>query len=329
MRSEFSELGKSEDEIMLNKLKAEHTDTSKGDKLWFHATSWDKAQGIIQSGPRFYPTASDFSKDGAFYLNDNYIDCYDFLKRRKFAGNHAMLIYQFEPDTLEKRGTNLDVFDEWRSHVFDCLTGKRNSKGKHWYYGAQCSRPGAVKHKSEVTRRMLNDTKYAMQLAIVHVEMCAKVHDCLIGCVFYQNLNCSDPSNQNESSPTSGDASGRNLDNTQLLEAQPNRANLLPPCQQDRMESDRDSENNASGTQRAEKQPLLDNKASYQTKSCHNTDKLSSDDKEEQDSSSQNPENDSSDIPKNENRNLNIKEEQTTSMSKKDCKRSGKRSNRK
>jgi hypothetical protein len=203
-RQSIGELGNNEREIKIHTLKRLiPDDEAKGSRYWFHATSWTNAQSIADSGPRINDLPSDFSSYGAFYLNDDYCDCYTwFIKRNSiYRGLHAMLIYKFNPEKLGE-GEKIQG-DVWKQLVYECR--QENSKSRnHWYYGPQCANPSSIKDKKSVQARYSEmGTGHAMQLGILHTAMCTKIHDCLVGVVFYQNVTPTDADTTSATADTS------------------------------------------------------------------------------------------------------------------------------
>ena len=167
------------------------SDDESEQTTWYHATSWLSAIKKIEEGPQMSEGPLDMAYNGAFYLNPCYYDCYEWCntKDSQFQGKHAMLIYQFHPETLSKKGKRVLDVNKWKS-----LAGERSqSSGKFeddWTYTYQNSDPNHIyKSGSNARIRKTRDAKQAMQLIIYNEGMCRKIHKHLIGCVYYENLH--------------------------------------------------------------------------------------------------------------------------------------------
>lgn len=129
--------------------------------------------------------------NGAFYLGPDYHDCYDLSKNRNrnSQGNDAMLIYQFKPEILSKKGKRVLDKKKWK-----VLAGERSLPSSRieddWIYTYQNADPAHVtKFGDNARTRKGWNQQPAMQLIIYTERMCKKVHENLIGCVYYENFN--------------------------------------------------------------------------------------------------------------------------------------------
>ncbi|CAF1481549.1 unnamed protein product [Rotaria sordida] len=174
-------------------------------QYWFHATNWDRAENILRSGAERRGDHTDFSKGPAYYLNNDYRDCYEFLIQRNhiFRGQHAILIYEFDPEQLSNgRYVCLDTNPHanqrrWKQIVFSCIssTVKNEIDDLHkcdCVFGWQCANPNAVRarqanNNTHKTRTCPYDDQYAVQLAIRTNQMLTKVDDHLIGVVIFEH----------------------------------------------------------------------------------------------------------------------------------------------
>lgn len=185
-RKTLHELGQEEGEIELHHLKQECENTVYGEKYWFHTTNWENAPKIIEVGPKFHKKLSDFSVNGAFYLNPSYIDSYQWsiTNNSKFNGYHAMLIYKFDPEKISKKGEELTE-QQWKRLIPKRSRGD-GKRDPEWSYVYQSANPkeNAIKQKARLT----TEGEYAMQLVIRSKKMCQKLQPCLVGCVYYQNV---------------------------------------------------------------------------------------------------------------------------------------------
>jgi len=164
-------------------------------KLWFHATDWDAAKSILADGPRLNGKNSDFSRHGAYYLNDNYSDSYEWLWacNDRFRGRHAILVYQFDRSNLECTGIDLTRTDEWRSTVFSCIGPKQTEnklvKNMSWVYGPQCSNPTYVRKSSATPMQRKIGNELAMQFAIRNDKTLAEIRSSLVGVICFENIS--------------------------------------------------------------------------------------------------------------------------------------------
>jgi len=163
------------------------SDDESEQTTWYHATSWSSAIKKIEEGPQMSEGPLDMAYNGAFYLNP----CYEWCntKDSQFQGKHAMLIYQFHPETLSKKGKRVLDVNKWKS-----LAGERSHRSGRfeddWIYTYQNSDPGHInKSGSNARIRKTRDDKRAIQLIIYNEGMCRKIHKHLIGCVYYENLH--------------------------------------------------------------------------------------------------------------------------------------------
>lgn len=159
--------------------------------IYCHATSWSSAIAIVEEGPQISKNPSDMAYYGAFYLNPCYYDSYEWrnTKDSQFRGKHAILIFQFQPEALSAKGKYVLDVHNWKS-----LAGERSHhSGKFdddWIYTYQNADPGHInKSGSNARIRKTGDDKRAMQLIIYKEGMCRKIHQHLIGCVYYENLH--------------------------------------------------------------------------------------------------------------------------------------------
>jgi len=140
---------------------------------------------------------SDFSNFAAFYLNDDYRDCYQRLLARNsvFRGCHAIVIFQFERDDAEIKSYALENEKEWQQLVFSCLNEnqkKSTTRKSDCVYGYQCSNPENVRVKSstmetpKIRKTEYDENKAANQLASITATMDAFLHKKVVGCVWFQ-----------------------------------------------------------------------------------------------------------------------------------------------
>lgn len=197
-RTGIKTLGIKEDEIDFAGLKKYCIDTVNGEQYWFHATTWEKAQRFIESGPSFIEKPGDFTANGAFYLNPSYTDCYDWFiqSNDRFKGSHAMLIYMFDPEKINKKGEKLTL-DEWkRTAVKRNITTRKGNPD--WSYVFQNADPKNIpKMGKNQKKRITKDGEDAMQLVIRRQKMCTRIHSCMVGCVFYRYVTPNNKGNQN------------------------------------------------------------------------------------------------------------------------------------
>ena len=235
-RQSCKDLGKNEDEIELGTLKRKfQNDAAGGTTYWFHATSWDNAKSIAQNGPRISGERTDFSSSGAFYLNDDYCDCYQWFTKRNsvFKGRHAMLIYRF--DLAELQGGKELENDEWKVLVYNCREEDGKKSCERWYYGPQCENPTNLKSKKQVTSRYRgNGRDRAMQLGIIHVRTLTFIHKCLVAIVFYRNVN-----------PNCNDC-GKSTMDTSSYEPTPNQLNTSASISSSNFSNSHDSASESS-----------------------------------------------------------------------------------
>lgn len=180
----------SECDIHLQDLPSGDPDVSTNDEesLYHHSTSWSKAQKIIKSGIKIEDKLKDQAAHGAFYLNDSYSDCYDWLytNNSSYRGEHAMLIYKFNPWTLSKNGEET-THREWRD-----IIQKRNSNKAtlDWSYTYQNSRPAEhSKQGKNPNTRQRSDGTAAKQFVIRKQNMCDKMGAYCIACIFYEKID--------------------------------------------------------------------------------------------------------------------------------------------
>lgn len=175
-------------------------------QYWFHATNWENALGIIRNGAQLRGNNTDFAYFGAYYLNNDYTDAYQHLINRNhnFRGQHAILIYQFDPEVVvtERHYLFLDSTTQaqvkiWRQVVFSCINVNQNENqqlnGRRAVFGCQCANPNDVRQpratqKTPQIRRRKHDDRHAVQLAIRHVHTLSTIHNHLIGVVIYERL---------------------------------------------------------------------------------------------------------------------------------------------
>lgn len=179
-----------ENDIQLQDLMKLVPNDNHEEKLWFHGTSWKSAIKKVEEGPQISHGPLDMAYHGAFYLNPDHHDCYEWFRTAdsKFKGKHAMLIYKFHPESLSKKGKEVFNINKWRT-----LAGERSrSTGKFeddWTYTYQCSNPDCIHRSGDNARiRKIRGDQDAKQLIIYTEKMCRKIHNCLIGCVYYENL---------------------------------------------------------------------------------------------------------------------------------------------
>jgi len=188
-REAINILKNGEDKIQLNDLKEKCSSINSDEQYWFHATTWDKAQNIIKTGPVLGEKPSDYSSTGAFYLNPSYFDCYEWfiVNNSKFNGSHAMLIYKFHPIELSEKGEEPAV-KQWRQNVKKrSTTTCRNNLD--WSLVPQNANPKSIHKNEKVRHRWTHHGDIAMQLVIHTANMCAKVHPCLVACIFYRDVS--------------------------------------------------------------------------------------------------------------------------------------------
>lgn len=200
----------SECDIELESLQAECSLNSTDDatRLFFHGTSWRKANRIVESGVKIEERLTDLAVHGAFYLNDSYSDCYDWLytNNSKYRGEHAMLIYKFNPWKLSKNGEET-TYEEWKN-----IMQKRNSNKStpDWSFTYQNSKP-ADHHKQGKNPKARHRSDYtpAKQLVARSQTMCDKMTGHCIACIFYENID-----NYPSTSAVQQSIDQKNLDNT-------------------------------------------------------------------------------------------------------------------
>lgn len=153
-------------------------------RLWFHATSWTAARKIIRSQPKFIDKPQDLALHGAFYLNPDFDDCYQWLLSKKcsFEGEHAILIFVFDPWSLNKNGEELDV-KAWKE-VLHC---RNTNKCKlSWSLGPQNKHPDRIDNSGRFNQTAKGEL--AMQLVVRSRSMCRQLSDFLVGCIFFEKL---------------------------------------------------------------------------------------------------------------------------------------------
>ncbi len=196
---------------------------------WFHATSWKSAEKKINKGPNKTRGPSDFARYGAFFLNPNYDDCYDWLydNNEKFQGEHAILIYRFYPWVISSNGEELNL-KQWRQLVQQRSTSDIRCP-YDWSFTFQNSDPKNISTSNskvevhhmrfqnsdcehiettslKVKARRMKNGEYAKQLVIHSEKMCKEIHRCLIGCIYFENQHHRENNNSNlgNSMQTSG-----------------------------------------------------------------------------------------------------------------------------
>ncbi|CAF0736711.1 unnamed protein product [Adineta steineri] len=193
-------------EIDFNSLTNRTRPNNVRPQYWFHATDWNSAENILRTGAERRGENTDFSKGPAYYVNNDYRDCYEFLSRRnhKFKGQHAIFIYEFDPEFLSN-GRYICIDEEtpanvkkWGEVVFSCINKKQKKEvndihGCDCVFGWQCANPndGNLQRANKSTphiRVRQYDGQYATQLAIRTNRMLTKVDDHLIGVVIFQQL---------------------------------------------------------------------------------------------------------------------------------------------
>ncbi|CAF1253701.1 unnamed protein product [Adineta steineri] len=187
-RATMSMSDEQEHQIALDDLTKMCGGTDNEQQYWFHATSWNNAQNIIETGPQMGDKPSDYSSHGAFYLNPCYYDCYDWFITRNsvFKGHHAMIIYKFNPEELSKKEETPDK-KQWKKNVKE-LKESSFKNDFDWSRVRQDKNPGNFSKKHQIAARPTTQGKLAMQLVIHTASMCEKIHLYLAGCIFYQNI---------------------------------------------------------------------------------------------------------------------------------------------
>ncbi|CAF1430358.1 unnamed protein product [Adineta steineri] len=200
-RATISMSDEQEHQIALHDLINMCAGSDDGQQYWFHATSWNKAQNFIETGPQMDNKLSDYSSHGAYYLNPCYYDCYDWLITRNsvFKGYHAMLIYKFNPEDLSENGETPDK-KQWKKNVKKLKesSSKKNvekrkatssKNNRDWSLVPQDANPGNFSKNHQIKARTTSQGKPAMQLVIHTQSMCKKIHSHLVACIFYQNIS--------------------------------------------------------------------------------------------------------------------------------------------
>jgi hypothetical protein len=102
-RNDQSNFGSCLDDIDLANLNLPRSNLEEP-QYWFHATNWAGAEGILRNGADLRGQNTDFSRSGAYYLNNDYRDSYDFIFKRNhaFMGQQAILIYRVSQKSLPK-----------------------------------------------------------------------------------------------------------------------------------------------------------------------------------------------------------------------------------
>ena len=178
----------SELDIQLDTLELLFSHLTNKYRLWFHATGWQSADKKRHSGPIMSKGELDLAVGQAFYLNPHYDDCYEWLvtKNSVYHGKHAILIYRFDLADLGGRGKELGLA-EWKSVARQWSTIYYPDD---WTYTFQNSDPENVaKQGHNVTPRYMSNGSVAMQLVIRTKELCAHIHQYLVGCIYFENLN--------------------------------------------------------------------------------------------------------------------------------------------
>ncbi|CAF3769223.1 unnamed protein product [Adineta steineri] len=178
-----------EHQIALDDLTKMCGGTDNGQPYWFHATSWENAHNIIETGPKIGNKPSDYSSNGAFYLNPCYYDCYDWFIARNsvFKGHHAMIIYKFIPKELsENEGT--PAKQQWKGNVKKCKAASFKNDFD-WSLVPQDANPDNFSKNHQIKARTTSQGKLAMQLVIHTESMCKKTHSHLVACVFFQTVS--------------------------------------------------------------------------------------------------------------------------------------------
>ena len=176
-----------EDGVRLGELIHKLLRSVGSEELWYHATTFDSAVIIIHSGPKISRKPSDLAANGAFYLNLNMSDCYEYLftKKSLSKGNQVILIFRFDPWQLSSRGEKLDE-QKWKRVAYNRSPDREC--GYHWSYAPQHSDPARIKKKGkQISARRISDGQLAMQLVIRDPKMCQKIHGYLVGCIFFNN----------------------------------------------------------------------------------------------------------------------------------------------
>jgi hypothetical protein len=187
---------------LINLTRANH----KNPQYWFHATDWNSVKNILTYGADRRGDHTDFCKGSAYYLNNDYRDSYEFLSERnhKFKGQHAILIYEFDPQHLSNgRYICLDTDSQanrsrWQQIVFSCINNTNSNEigdlnKCDCVFGWQCANPNEVYPKrasinTPKKRTRSYDGQYAVQLAIRTKRMLTKVDDHLIGVVIFEHF---------------------------------------------------------------------------------------------------------------------------------------------
>lgn len=162
--------------------------TSEEERLFYHGTSWSKAESIVKSGIKITDRPTDQAVGGAFYFNDSHPDCYDWLytNNSSYRGEHAMLLYKFNPWSFSNNGEEISE-DEWKS-----INQKRNSNKStpDWSLTYQNAKPAdhSAQGKNPIARKR-SDGTFAKQLIIRDQKMCDKINSCCIACVFYEKID--------------------------------------------------------------------------------------------------------------------------------------------
>ena len=174
--------------IQLDILMSPSSTSMEETRYWFHATSWQSAEEIMKFGPKIYPKRSDLAVNGAFYLNPDLDDCYDWLltKNNVFQGKHAFLVYRFAFSDLSGRVEELTNLVEWKNVARRWSTTRCP---EDCTYTFQNSDPKNIESKGHhVTPRRMDNGELAMQLIIRTEKLCRLIHLHLVGCIFFEKL---------------------------------------------------------------------------------------------------------------------------------------------
>ena len=162
--------------------------TKDGEELFCHATSWSCCLRIAETCPKPGRGPQDLAPDGAFYLNPDYPDGYQWLhsKRGSFGGEHAMLLYKFKPEDLSRNGKVLDE-QEWRDLVYGSNTVTNNYG---WLKAPMNTNPlGSHDPGQQIRVCRRSDGELAMQFVIRSPQICRQLHKYLVGVIFYEKIN--------------------------------------------------------------------------------------------------------------------------------------------
>jgi len=96
-----------------------------------------------------------------------------------------MLIFKFDPWSLDRRGEELSV-GRWRQVLLE-----RNGETCHvpWSLAPQDSEPGMVKRNKYPRPNKKSNGEIAMQLVVRCPQMCKELSKYLVGCIFYEKID--------------------------------------------------------------------------------------------------------------------------------------------